>query len=200
MSKTGALKLTVRLLGIFVGVLLIFLLLVPLLGPGWHVLYGDFISYDGWRIPVPKGFYVRQSPKGPTMWKYTIGVPFLDVPYGHISLYSLGSTQRPFSYDRDYTGFEKGVIQEADVSGYQLKTKRTVSVGQTSGYCLEFTRRLGKPQSLLRCVTENSRLVFFYEGNSEYVPDALATLQGMSLEGIKGTKTSRKAAGGATLD
>ena len=48
-------------LGVFVGVLLIFLLVVPLLGPCWHLVHGDFIFLDGWKVPVPKGFYVTKD-------------------------------------------------------------------------------------------------------------------------------------------
>ncbi|SRR5712692_253626 len=113
-------KLVLRLLGVFIGGFLIVLLMVPLLGPCWHLMFGDAISYAGWRVPVPKGFYVRKSQKGPTMWKQSLGIPLFDVSYGHISLYSVGPAQQPFTYDRDYSRFEKGVTQEAIQSGYQL--------------------------------------------------------------------------------
>jgi hypothetical protein len=171
-----------RLLGVFIGVLLIVLFIVPLLGPAWHLLHGDFISYGGWRIPVPKGFYVRKSQKGPTMWKQSLGIPFFDASYGHISLYSLSPAQQPFAYDRDYSLFEKGVIQEGSQSGYNLESKRTISVGKNSGYCLEFARSGVEPRSLVRCAVENSVIVLFYEGDSKYVPDVFTTLQGMSVE------------------
>ncbi len=173
-----------RLLGVLIGVLLIALLIVPLLGPGWHLLHGDFISYEGWRILVPKGFYVGKSQMGPTMWKHTLGIPLFNVPYGHISLYSRPD-QQPFSYDRDYSRFENGVTQEAGQSGYQLEPKRRISVGKNSGYCLEFTRLSGEPRSLVRCVVENSVVVLFYEGDPRYISDVFATLQGMSLESTK---------------
>lgn len=182
--KNKSARLMLRLLGIFAGVLLIALLVVPLLGPGWHLLHGDFISYGGWRIPVPKGFYVRKSQMGPTMWKHTLGIPLFNAPYGHISLYSRPD-QQPFAYDRDYSRFEKGVTQEADQSGYQLESKRTISVGKNSGYCLEFTRSSGEPRSLVRCVMDNSVVVLFYEGDLRYVSDVIAALQGMSLESTK---------------
>lgn len=186
MPKSKLVKLMLRLLGVFIGVLLIVLLIIPLLGPGWHLFHGDFISYEGWRIPVPKGFYVRQSQKGPTMWKQTFGIPFFDTSYGHLSLYRLSPAQQPFAYDKDYSRFENGVTQEAIQSGYQLKTKRVASVGKSSGYCLEFIRPLGEARSTVRCAVENSVVVLFYEGDSKYVSDVFATLQGMSLETTKG--------------
>jgi hypothetical protein len=33
------------------------LLVVPLPGAAWHLFYGDFIFYQGLKIPVLKGFY-----------------------------------------------------------------------------------------------------------------------------------------------
>jgi hypothetical protein len=182
-SKVG--KRVFQYAGVGVGAYLILLLVIPLLGPGWHLLHGDFISYGGWRIPVPRGFYVGKSQMGPTMWKHTLGAPLLNVPYRHISLYSRPD-QQPFAFDRDYSRFEKGVTQEASRSGYHLKAKRTVSVGKNSASCLEFTRSSGEPRSLLRCVVENSVLVLFYEGDPGYIPDVFATLQGMSLQSTAG--------------
>ena len=172
-------------LGVGVGAYLFVLLVIPILGLGWHFLHGDFISYGGWRIPVPRGFYVGKSQMGPTMWKHTLGTPLFNVPYGHISLYSPSPAQKPFVYDRDYSRFEKGVIQEASRSGYQLKTRHTVLVGKDSAYCLEFIRPSGEPRSLLRCAVENSVVILFYEGDPRYIPDVFATLQGMSLESAK---------------
>jgi len=177
-------RLMLRLLAIFVGVLLIALLVVALLGPGWHLLHGDFISYGGWRIPVPKGFYAGKSQMGPTMWKHSLGIPLFNVPYGHISLYSRPD-QQPFAYDRDYSRFEKGVTQEASQSGYQLNSKRTISAGKNSGYCLEFRRLSGEPQSLVRCAVDNSVVMLFYEGDPRYISDVFTALQGMSLESTK---------------
>ncbi len=176
-------KLTLQLSGVFIGVLLIFLVLVPLFGPGWHLLHGDFISYGGWRIPVPKGFYVRNSQGRPTMWRLNLGIPLFRAPYGHISLFS-HPPQEPPAFD--YRRFERAVIEDALRSGYQLKAKRTVSVGKNSAYCLEFTRSSGEPRSLVRCVVENSVLVLFYEGDPRYIPDVFTTLQGMSLESAGG--------------
>jgi hypothetical protein len=183
-------KLMIHLLGVFIGVVLIFLLLVPLLGPGWHLLRGDFISFGGWSIPVPKGFYAKESPDGLILWKYTFGIPFFDAPYGHISVYGLSSltpARQLFEYDRDYPRFESGVTQEAARSGYRLEWKRATPVGRSSGYCLEFTRSAGLKhavpgRSLLRCAIEGSTAVLFYEGDPRYIPDVFTMLQGMSLE------------------
>ncbi len=179
-------KLTLQLLGVFIGVLLIFLLLVPQFGPGWHVLHGDFIFLDGWKIPVPKGFYVTKDQKDRAMWRPTLGIPLFNVPYGHISLYHLRPTPQPFVFDRDYGRFRKATIQEANHSGYHLNSEHTVSVERVSGYCLEFMRPVGRSRSLIRCAVENSPFFVFYEGDPRYVPDVFITVQGMPLEHTAG--------------
>jgi|ERR1700687_1731212 len=180
-------KLILRLLAVFFGVILMVLLVIPVLGPCWHLLYGDAISYGGWKVPVPKGFYVRKSPEGPTMWKESFGIPFFNAPYGHISLFR---PQQPFSFDRDYARFKKGVTQDAVEKGYELKKEWTAQVGKNSGYCLELSRS-PEPRSLLRCAVENG-VVLFYEGDPRYIPEVLSALQGMSE---KTANTSKPGAG-----
>jgi hypothetical protein len=88
MQKHKTARRVFQCLGGGIAVYPIVLLVIPLLGPGGHLLHGDFISYGGWRVPVPKGFYVGKSKMGPAMWKHTLGIPLFNAPYGHISLYS----------------------------------------------------------------------------------------------------------------
>src|SRR5258708_28714928 len=175
-ATKDASKLMRRLLEVLLGVILLGLPGIPVLGLCWHLLYGDSILYGGWKVSVPKGFYVRKFQEGPTMWKESFGIPFFNAPYGHISLFH--RPQPPFSFDRDYAGFKQGLTQDAIEKGYELKAERTAQVGKNSGYCLEFTRS-PEPRSLLRCAVENSGVVLFYEGDSRYIPDALSALQGM---------------------
>jgi hypothetical protein len=187
-------KLALQILGAFIAAILIPLLVVPLLGPGWHLLHGDFISYAGWSIPVPKGFSEKNSQAGLDMWKLTLGIPIFDAAYGHISIYgtsSLSPTRQPFNYERDYSRVETVVTQEAHQSGYRFESKRTTAVGKTGGYCLEYTRSVSikhevRGRSLLRCVIEDSVVAVYYEGDPRYVSDVFAMLQGMSFEVNKG--------------
>lgn len=162
------------MIGVFFGVVLIVLLAIPILGSCWHLFYGDAISYADWRVPVPKGFYVRNSTNGPTMWKQTFGVPFFDVPYAHISLFR---RPQPFAFDTDYFLFKQGLMQAAAEEGYELKAERTTQVNDSVGYCLEFTKA---QRTLLRCAVQNSPIVFFYEGDARYIREALSTFEGMS--------------------
>lgn len=192
-------RLFLRLASVALGTSLIVLLAIPLLGSGWHILHGDFISYLGWKIPVPTGFYVRNARTEPTMWKHSIGSPFFPAPYGHISLFTRPN-QQPFIYQRDYSRFEKNLTEDANKSGYRIDGMQTTSVGNHPAYCLQFTRSSDEPRLLLRCVIENNSVAIFYEGSSRYAPDAFATLRGMSLvtndgvgsnESIKSTIESR---------
>jgi hypothetical protein len=180
--KNKRIRLAFQLLGVFIGVLLIMLLIVPLLGPAWHLLHGDFIFLDGWKIPVPKGFYLTKDQENRAMWKLTLGIPFFNVPYGHMSFYHLRPTPQPFVFERDYTRFRKAAMQEADHSGHHLNSEHTVSTEKVSGYCLDFTQPAGQSRSLVRCAIEHSSFFLFYEGDPRYVPDVFAILRGMSFE------------------
>jgi hypothetical protein len=99
------------------------------------------------------------------MWKLTMGIPFFNVPYGHISLYVLAN-QQPFRYGRDYSRFEKSFSKVAIESGYQRDGEETVPAGKASAYYLRFTRS-SDGQLSLRCFIENSVVVLFYEGSSK---------------------------------
>jgi len=173
-------KLFLQFVSVALGTSLIVLIAIPRLGSGWHIIHGDFIFYQGWKIPVPSGFYVQSAGTEPTMWKHSIGSPFFSAPYGHISFFTRPNRQS-FVYQRDYSRFEKNLTQDANRSGYKIDSMQTIPVGDHPAYCLQFSRSSDEPQLLLRCVIENSPVAIFYEGSSRYAPDAFATLHGMSL-------------------
>jgi hypothetical protein len=176
-SKAKLTTLAIRFLGACVGTALLVLVAVPLMAPCWHLLYGDAISFEDLRVPVPEGFYVRTSEAGPVMWKQSFGIPFFNAPYGHISLF-----RRPeqFSFDRDYSRFTNELAQDASERGYMLTSERTVSTGKKPAYCLEFRRLSRASGSLVRCAVESSTLVIFYEGDSRYVQNVFATLRNIN--------------------
>jgi hypothetical protein len=70
----------------FMGAYLLLLQAVPFLGFGWHLFHRSFIISNGFRIPVPKEFYVNGNAQQPTMWRYTLGVPLLKRPFGMIGI------------------------------------------------------------------------------------------------------------------
>ena len=172
-------KLLIRLVVIAVITFALVLGTVPLLGTFWHLLHGDTISFAGQAVPVPKGFYVRQTPSGPAMWKQSIGRPFLSAPYAHISLF-----YRPrgdsFAFDKDRDQFKTQLAQDASEEGYNLSTEQTISLGEKRAYCLEFSRSSPNIGSLVRCAIDGSAIVVFYEGDSRYVRDMQTVLRGIA--------------------
>lgn len=178
MTKTDRTKIAVRLLVIFVAAILVCLLVVPFLGYGWHLLHGNFILFAGWRIPVPNGYYVIEERKGPAMFRLSLGAPIFEVPFAHLSFYNFPS-RGVFLAENDYPLFEKTMVEEAIKSGYELQSRQTVSVGDKSAYCMDFTRSTKQPRSIARCAVENSKIFVFYEGDPRYLPDLRTTLQGI---------------------
>jgi hypothetical protein len=167
----------IRLLSIAVCVIVAVLTMVALLGPAWHMLRGTTIFFAEWVLPVPEGFFVTNSSRGPNMWRVTLGTPFFSRPYGHVSLY-----RRPevFSFDRDYGGFKDGITQASQAQGYGVVSEHVVVADGTSVYCRELQRRAPAPRSLMRCSVEGSNLVIFYEGDPSYLAGFATILQGMA--------------------
>src|SRR5271156_5966903 len=163
------------------------LLGIPLYGWCWHVLHGNSIYFENWTLPVPKGYFVRDSHDGsiqkrqygPTMWKLTLGAPLLNTPSGHLSFYSRKPLQ-PFFFERDYPRFKAGLFQSATEEGFQLTSEREVPVGNSIGRCLEFGRTGVASEMLVTCAIENSVVVAFYDGDSRYSQDFFDTLRGMA--------------------
>jgi hypothetical protein len=171
--------------GLVIGVLFAIVMWLSVgfaLSTGWHLLHGNSISYAGWKIPVPRGYYARQNRGVPFIWTLSLGAPVFRSQYGRLSFYSWQGPAHPFSRDKDYPGFEESVSQAAAESGHQLKSRRTISLGDKSVYCLEFARETRQPRSLVRCAVEKSIIYPFYEGDPRYLPDMFTIFQGMSPE------------------
>jgi hypothetical protein len=167
------------LAGIFIAAICGVLLVVPFFGFGWHVFHATYISYAGWKIPVPKGYYVRQGEKGPAIWKLSFGAPFFDAPFSHVSFFS---AKKPFAGTSDTERFFQAVSETATEDGYQFKAQRIVSIGTKTASCFEFARSGKQPRSLMRCATENDNIFSFFEGDARYIPELFSTLSGMSQE------------------
>ena len=166
-----------------------YLLTVPLYGWCWHLLHGNFISYENWEVPVPKGYFVRnledgptQKPQyGPTMWKLTLGAPILKVPSAHFSFYNRSPLQ-PFSFERDYSRFKAGLIRSDTDYGFQLKSEGMATVGNNVGHCLEFVRAKDASELLVHCAIENNVVLVFYDGDARYTQDFFTMLREMTLQ------------------
>jgi len=169
------------LLAVGVGTYMIGTLFVPLLGPGWHLLHGDYISHETWRIPVPRKFFVRYEMGHPTMWKLGIGTPLVRGSYAHITLFTTPGKQ-PFLTRTDLDQFEARVTRVEREDGNSLRSAHSVVMGDTSSYCLEFAGANPEARYLVRCAVGNTPLVFYYEGERQYVADFYSMIEGMSLE------------------
>jgi len=180
MAKVG--RIFVMLLVTFVVTICAYLLVVPLLGYGWHVLHGTYISYAGWKITVPRDYYVIQQRRGPAIWKLSFGAPLFDVPFSHVSFYSLPPGTAAFMGTGDPARYDKAVTQTAKERGYQLKSKHFVTIGNKAAACLEFARNGKQPRSLVRCAAEDANIYPFFEGDSRYIPDLFDALKRMSQE------------------
>ena len=179
-------RMTARLLliltGVFITTICGFFLVVPFFGFAWHVLHADSVSCAGWKIPVPKDYYVRQGEKGPAIWKLSLGVPLFDAPFSHVSFFSLKPDAKAFVGTSDTARFLQALSEISTKDGYELKAKHTVPIGTKTASCFEFARTGKQPRSLVRCAMENGNIFPFFEGDAKYIPELFSTLKGMSQE------------------
>jgi len=183
MERATLAKFTIKLSAIFFGTILVCLLAAPFLGIGWHLFHGNLISFGGWRIPVPNGYYVTQTRNGPAMFRLSIGAPVFEVPFGHLA-FSTFQFRSPFEAGTDYPLFEKTMVEDAVKSGYRFESRQIIPIGDKSAYCVEFSRSTRQPRSSARCAIENTKMFVFFEGDPRYLPDLRSTLQGIHAENV----------------
>ncbi|MGB7282225.1 MAG: hypothetical protein WBE13_08200 [Candidatus Acidiferrum sp.] len=158
------------------------LLAVPLMGFGWHLLHGSLIVYDGWRIPVPKGFYVSGSPEKPTMWRHSLGVPLLKEPFGMIDVSPLPSGA-VFRFGSDLEESSRRMIWVAQQEGLVLRSNRMVPTSAGNAFCFEFSKSNGQSDITVRCAIDGTPLLVIYGGDKRFLNEFYSTVRGLSPTG-----------------
>ncbi len=177
-------KLRRCLLGIPLGFLIacIIFLMVPLLGPSWHLIHGNLITYQGWRIPVPRGFYVTQKPDHCTMWKHTLGAPFKRTASTSIGILT-NPSGKLFKFEGNLEESAERMIAAGQMDGYIFHSERTVSTGSSTAYCFEFYNQQAPSEFTARCAIENTAILFIYLGDDKSKEDLYSALEGLSRAG-----------------
>lgn len=151
----------------------LFLLAVPMMAPCWHMMHGDYISYDEWTIRVPDHFFANVDG---VMWRLNPGSPLFKAAYGHISFFR---HSKAVDLDRDYTLFESAVVAEGMKSGLQVKSHLTINIDGHEGRCLQMSNSKGTDRTIVRCLIAGDDLLAFYEGYPQYVPRFYSMVEGM---------------------
>lgn len=172
-------KLGLTLVGIFGSVLVVSFSAGSVMGLGWHMLHGNVISYAGWTISVPKGFFAKLHHGRPSLWALAPGSPVLRSCYGRLTFYIAVDDTHPFSMDAHSAKFEATMSQAAGESGHRFQSRRNVPAGDGTAFCLEFTRQRVQPLVLERCAVVGKTLSIYYEGDPRYLPDFFNILQQM---------------------
>ena len=173
-EKSRKLPIVKSLLAGVLAVALIWFTAGPVLGLGWHLLHHNYVVYRGFTIPIPSRSYVTHTSIGLCIWTLSPGAPFFNRPYGSTAI---SKSIRPFSKDKDYSGFAEAMEQAAGRSGHKLIASRTIPLGDRSAFCLEFARGPKQPRSLMRCAIDGSDIFVSYEGDSRYLSDVFDILR-----------------------
>ncbi|MDR3562658.1 MAG: hypothetical protein P4N59_14650 [Negativicutes bacterium] len=189
---TRTVRVSLKLLGIFIATICVFLLVVPFLGYGWHLFHRNYISYAGWKIPVPKDYLVMAGTKSPSIMKLSLGEPYFGAPYSHVSFFGHKPGGGEFKGSRDSVLFEESMSESAAKEGFRPKSKHIVAVGDKVASCLEFERNGKQPRSLVYCAVENAHIFPHFEGDAQYIPEFFSILNGMSQESVNENGEGRK--------
>jgi hypothetical protein len=182
-SKKVLVRVIVGTIGGTFGAVILLIAATLLLGPGWHLMHGNYVSYEGWQISVPRGFFVTHNRGAATIWKVLPGQGLLDLPYAQISLHYESEDKPPFSYAKNYDRSGYAVMATiANPGGYKLTGQPMVPAGGTTVYCWELSRSAKQPGSSVWCAMGGSRLYVSYFGSLRYLPDFYGVLKGMTLE------------------
>src|SRR6266849_655223 len=127
----------VLILAVFAAVILVLGFWPELLGAGWHLLYGDYTWYEGWKIPVPKEWFALHW--GEVFLIKRAEAEFMPSykPGALVGLARFLPDDKPFHYDTQFEKIKGLWIALGQQQGYAPGAIRNVRVGQKSAYCLE---------------------------------------------------------------
>ncbi len=158
------------------GVYVLGLLGVLLLGPAWHLIHGDFITFQEWRIPVPSGFFVTGKPEQPMMSRYTLGAGLVNVPLGSIGIRT-NPSGKPFKFEGNIEDSSSRMIAAGTIGGFVFHSKRTLSTRLNDAYCFEFYSQHTPSEFSVRCAIEGTPVLFVYSGDERFIPDFYSVLE-----------------------
>jgi hypothetical protein len=119
---------------------------------------------------VLKDYYVREQGNGPAIWKLSLGAPFFDVPFSHVSFFSRKPGADALIGSSGLARFRQALSGIATEEGYQLKSKHLVPIGDKVASRVEFARTEKQPRSLMRCAVQGANICPFFEGDARYIP------------------------------
>ena len=139
----------------------------------WHAMRGSSVSFDTWRVPIPRGYSPWFDDR--SFFAFSFGAPFIRKEgYGHIRVF----THRN-SGNHSPQQIETAVMTVAKRDGYVLEDRRTVESSAGANYCFQFAVKLHPAEIDIRCVNASGGLFVFFEGSRRFSGDVYTVVSGL---------------------
>jgi hypothetical protein len=119
------------------------------------------------------------------MWMHGLGSPLLRAaPYVFVGI-SSDPSGRLFHFQSDFDKYSEALAFVAKKDGFVFQSEQVIKTDYIVALCLEFRSRQQFPEVNIRCVVDNTPILFFYRGDPNYRSDFYQMLKGISLEKAK---------------
>jgi hypothetical protein len=160
------------LAGVFIAALLAVAIFLPeLVGLGWHAVYGKTANYDGWRIPVPAGWFAMRHGESLTL-EHMLHIPLRQMTPTVVFLPMHTEKNAPFNANI-WTEVQVAI---QDRRGYRLANTRQITMIGVPGYCWEFVKRGDQSNWWITCLAPSEDLSADFSGRQPFVAEFYSIL------------------------
>jgi hypothetical protein len=152
--------------------------LPELAGLGWHAVYGKTAKYDGWRIPVPNGWFAMRHGESLTLERM-LHIPLRQMTPTVVFLPMHTKKNAPFNANI-WTQVQVAIQNRR---GYELASTRQITMIGVPGYCWEFVKRGDQSSWWITCLAPSEDLSADYSGRQAYVGAFYAILPEIKRSG-----------------
>jgi hypothetical protein len=182
LQKHPRLRATLLSIALIPGVLLVGLFFEPeLVSTYWHMRFGDSTTFQGWTIPVPKGWWVSSNNSQLIVQKMLRFYEHRDPPS------IIVEAVRP-SNPVDPETLKKELIYALTNQGYSLQEDRPIHIGTHPGYCLHFINSTDPNGLHISCESMTAQLSLDFFGRHSEIQNFYLVLD--QLKEPKGTRVS----------
>lgn len=147
----------------------------------WHAIQGDFTEYEGWRVPIPRG-WIAYHAQGSLLLLSPTG-RFLTA-HGKEVWVALGGLpdDTPVITRENRSTFSQSMARLADKKDFDQRGSTELSSGEPGGvvYCEDFASTKEK-RDLVRiyCVIAGAPMLLSFDGHREFVRDFNSIVHGL---------------------
>jgi hypothetical protein len=153
-------------------ILLVLAVFLPeLVSAGWHLIYGDSVTFRTWKVEVPFEWYAVRRGEGISVERM-IRIPWLRGP---VAIFLPVHFTKQFNFQYDLYAEE----QQKTLSGrgYQLEGQRDLKIAGEDARCWTFGLRSHEKEVWIACIAPKDLTSVDFIGSRTYSPGFFSLLQ-----------------------